>query len=82
MDGEGIIGLSRAFLAAGASGVVATLWSVDDAATAHFMKVFYDGLLRRSMSPSAALHAAQQAVRSQEKWASPFYWAGFIYLGR
>ena len=81
VDGEGLIGLSRAFLAAGASGVVATLWQVDDSATAHLVRVFYERMLRGGLTPGAALHAAQHSVRAQAKWSHPFYWAGFIYTG-
>ncbi|MEP7362320.1 MAG: CHAT domain-containing tetratricopeptide repeat protein [Acidobacteriota bacterium] len=81
LDGEGMIGLSRAFLAAGASGVIATLWQVDDSATAYLVRAFYNGILRRGLTPAAALHAAQQAVRAQTKWSHPYYWAGFVYTG-
>lgn len=81
LNGEGLMGLSRAFLAAGASGVVATLWPVDDAATAAFMKAFYHALLRQHLSPPAALRAAQRAIQNQPQWANPFYWAGFTYSG-
>ena len=61
LDGEGMMGLSRAFLAAGASGVVATLWSVDDAATAHFMKVFY-----------GMYYDALQGIRVSSLWKTHF----------
>jgi CHAT domain-containing protein len=81
IDGEGTIGLSRAFLAAGASGVISTLWQVDDSATARLVSVFYDNLLRKRLAPATALHAAQQSLRSQPKWSHPFYWTGFVYTG-
>ncbi|MBS1825045.1 MAG: CHAT domain-containing protein [Acidobacteria bacterium] len=82
LEGEGPLGISRAFLAAGASGVVATLWAVDDAATAELMAAFYHGLLKRKLTPGAALRQAQDAVRVQARWANPYYWAGFVYTGR
>lgn len=82
LEGEGPLGISRTFLAAGASGVVATLWAVDDAATAQLMAVFYGGLLKRHLTPAAALRQAQQSLRMQSRWSNPYYWAGFVYIGR
>lgn len=82
LEGEGPLGISRAFLAAGAAGVVATLWAVDDAATAELMAEFYRGLFRQRLTPAAALRQAQRAVQAQARWAHPYYWAGFVYTGR
>jgi CHAT domain-containing protein len=79
--GEGLIGLTRGFMYAGASSVVASLWKVDDAATAELMKHFYGHLLRDGMTPPAALRAAQNKIRAQPKWKSPYYWAGFTFQG-
>ncbi|MDQ2856258.1 MAG: CHAT domain-containing protein, partial [Acidobacteriota bacterium] len=59
VKGEGLIGLTRGFMYAGASGVVASLWKVDDEATAELMKHFYEGMFEKRLSPSAALRAAQ-----------------------
>lgn len=81
LAGEGPLTLSRAFLAAGASGVVASLWAVDDAATADFMGAFYEAFLRNGQPVAEALRAAQRKVRSQPRWANPYFWAGFIYTG-
>ncbi|MBL8174508.1 MAG: CHAT domain-containing protein [Bryobacterales bacterium] len=81
LAGEGPLALSRAFLAAGASGVVASLWAVDDAATAEFMAAFYEALLRNGQPVAQALRYAQRRVRSQARWANPYYWAGFTYTG-
>jgi CHAT domain-containing protein/Flp pilus assembly protein TadD len=81
LRGEGLIGLTRGFMYAGAASVVATLWQVDDAASAELMKYFYTYLLRDGMTPPAALRAAQNKIRSQPKWRSPFYWAGFTIQG-
>jgi hypothetical protein len=67
---------------AGASGVVASLWKVDDQATAHLMKLFYEGMFQKGLTPVAALREAQLAMSQQKAWHSPFYWAGFVIQGR
>ncbi|HKR13957.1 MAG TPA: CHAT domain-containing protein [Pyrinomonadaceae bacterium] len=79
--GEGLVGLTRGFMYAGASGVVASLWKVDDRATAELMKQFYTNLLQDGMRPAAALRKAQNYIRSQKEWSSPYYWAGFTFQG-
>jgi CHAT domain-containing protein len=80
--GEGLIGLTRGFMYAGASGVVASLWKVDDEATAELMKHFYAGLFDKGLAPSAALREAQLALRQQKRWHEPYYWAGFVIQGQ
>ena len=80
--GEGLIGLTRGFMYAGAARVVVSLWRVDDAATAELMKRFYQGLYgAQSLRPAAALRAAQLFVSGQKRWAAPFFWAGFVLQG-
>ena len=81
LRGEGLVGLTRGFLYAGAAGVVASLWDVEDRATSVLMKGFYEGLLRRGMAPSAALRRAQLAVAADARWSSPYYWAAFAVHG-
>ena len=81
LRGEGLIGLTRGFMYAGASGVVASLWQVDDRATAELMKYFYTNMLQRGMGPAAALREAQNQIRSQSRWSAPYYWAGFTFQG-
>lgn len=81
IHGEGIIGLTRGFLYAGAPSVVATLWKVDDQATSAFMKLFYGALLNEKESPASALREAQRAMRRQTRWRSPYYWSGFALIG-
>ena len=77
IHGEGLVGLSYGFLVAGARTVVASLWQVPDTATAVLMREFYRQLLTEHRSPSIALKLAQDQVRSQPRWAEPYFWAGF-----
>jgi CHAT domain-containing protein len=81
MRGEGVIGLTRAFLHAGASSVVTSLWSIQDRATAKLMEHFYQGLLQQSLSPAAALRQAQLRLRSDGRFAHPYFWAAFSVQG-
>jgi hypothetical protein len=66
---------------AGASSVVASLWKVDDEATAELMKQFYANMLDQHMTPAAALRAAQNSLRQKPQWKSPYYWAAFTIQG-
>lgn len=79
--GEGVIGLSRAFMYAGATTVGVTLWSVADKPTAELMTDFYQRLLGPNPSPSAAIREAQLAMISGKKYSAPFYWAPFVFVG-
>lgn len=79
--GEGLIGLTRGFMYAGAARVVASLWSVEDRATAELMESFYRGMLRQGLSPAAALRRAQLEMARTPGWESPYYWAGFSLQG-
>lgn len=79
--GEGLIGLTRGFMYAGASSVVASLWKVDDEATSELMKQFYTNMLQKGMTPAAALRAAQNSIRQQPQWRSPYFWAAFTLQG-
>lgn len=80
--GEGIAGLTRAFMYAGALRVVASLWNVNDAATAELMKRFYQGMLGPDrLSPPAALRAAQLSLQEEKRWSAPYYWAAFVIQG-
>ena len=81
MKGEGLVGLTRAFIYAGAPRVVASLWEVDDLATAELMKKFYTGMLQRHLRPAAALRAAQIELSKDPRRASPYFWAGFVLHG-
>jgi CHAT domain-containing protein len=79
--GEGVTGLSRAFLYAGANTVGVTLWSVADKPTAELMTDFYQRLLGPNPSPSEAMREAQLAMISGKKYSAPFYWAPFVLVG-
>jgi CHAT domain-containing protein len=81
VKGEGLIGLTRGFMYAGSPRVVASLWKVDDVATAEFMKLFYQKMLQEKMRPAAALRAAKVEMRKQKRWSAPFYWAAFELQG-
>lgn len=80
LSGEGVLGLTSAFLSAGLPAVLATLWPVDDAATAAFMDHFYAGLAA-GQSAAAALAGAQAALRGAAATADPFFWAGLVLVG-
>lgn len=80
--GEGLIGITRGFMYAGAAGVVASLWKVDDEATAELMKHFYAALFKKGMPPAAALRDAQLELAKHPRWQSPYYWAGFVIQGQ
>lgn len=82
--GEGVIGLTRAFMYAGAPTVGVSLWSVSDASTAALMSDFYKRMLTGSGMPaSAAMRQAQQAMitGTNKKFAAPYYWAPFVLVG-
>ncbi len=81
VKGEGLIGLTRGFMYAGAPRVVASLWKVDDAATAELMSIFYRKMLTDNLRPAAALRAAQTEMMKQPRWRSPYYWAPFVLQG-
>jgi CHAT domain-containing protein/tetratricopeptide (TPR) repeat protein len=81
IKGEGLVGLVRGFMYAGAPRVVASLWKVDDEATAELMKHFYRQMFQENQTPAAALRAAQIALRQQKRWQSPYYWAAFTLQG-
>jgi CHAT domain-containing protein len=80
LSGEGVAGLTSAFLAAGVPTVVATLWPVDDRVTARFMDHFY-AALAEGLPVGGALARAQAAVRRNPTTQAPFYWAGFVLVG-
>ena len=79
--GEGLVGLTRGFMYAGAPRVVASLWKVSDKATAELMKRFYQKMFIDGLRPAAALRAAQVSMLKERQWQAPYYWAGFVLQG-
>ena len=78
--GDEWVGLSRAFLAAGAERVVATLWPVSDGGSADLMTWFHAGLAA-GKGNAAALAAAQRRAIADPQLSNPFYWSGFVLAG-
>jgi CHAT domain-containing protein len=85
VNGEGIVGLTRAFMFAGAPRVICSLWKVDDEATRALMVKFYELWAPKDgstgMPVTQALRTAQEFVRSHEKWKHPYYWAAWVLWG-
>ena len=79
--GEGLVGLTRGFMYAGAPRVVASLWRVEDRATAELLTRFHRSMAADGLSPAAALRAAQLSLRQERRWKDPYYWAGFVLMG-
>jgi CHAT domain-containing protein len=80
--GEGLVGLTRGFFYAGAARVAASLWNVDDNASAKLMERFYRKMLGpEKMPPAAALRAAQIEMMREKRWEDPYYWAAFVLQG-
>ena len=81
IKGEGLIGLTRGFMYAGAPRVVASLWRIDDRATAELMTRFYRGMITEGLTAAAALRAAQISMWQEKRWSAPPYWAAFTIQG-
>jgi CHAT domain-containing protein/tetratricopeptide (TPR) repeat protein len=79
VNGEGLVGLTRGFMYAGSKSVMASLWQVEDKATAELMHHFYQALLKDGQPPAAALRTAQIAMWREQP--APYYWAGFVLQG-
>ena len=80
--GEGMIGLTRAFLYAGAESVTVSLWNVNDIATATLMKAFYKNLKQGLAKDEALRQAKLELIRGQQPaWRHPYYWAAFVLVG-
>jgi CHAT domain-containing protein len=79
--GEGLMGLTQGFFYAGAERVMASLWRVEDRATAEFMTRFYRAMLTDGLPPAAALRSAQRSIRGEPAWQDPYYWAPFVLQG-
>jgi CHAT domain-containing protein/Tfp pilus assembly protein PilF len=79
--GEGMVGLTRAFMYAGSPSVLVSLWSVSDMSTASLMGEFYKNLIKNKLSKTDALRKAQLTLMSDKKYSHPFYWAPFVLIG-
>ena len=77
---EGVVGISRAFLGAGARSVIATLWAIDDDAALAFMRHFYEHLIA-GQSASKSLHHAMKRMRESETFNAVKHWAPFVLIG-
>ena len=80
INSEGVVGIARAFLGAGARSVIASLWSIDDKATLAFMKVFYEHLAA-GQSASMSLHQAMKWMRKSKLFKAVKHWAPFMLIG-
>jgi CHAT domain-containing protein len=81
IKGEGLVGLTRGFMYAGAPRVVASLWQIEDRVTAELMTRFYEAMLRQKLCPAAALRAAQISMSKDRRWQTPYNWAAFTFQG-
>ncbi|HBB34065.1 MAG TPA: hypothetical protein DC064_20260 [Cyanobacteria bacterium UBA9273] len=81
VKGEGLIGLTRGFMYAGARRVVVSFWKVNDVATSEVMAKFYQKMLQGGQNPITALREAQLEMWNSEQWQSPYYWAAFTVQG-
>ncbi|MEW6735515.1 MAG: CHAT domain-containing protein [Acidobacteriota bacterium] len=81
VDGEGLVGLTRGFMYAGAARVMASLWDIDDRATAKLIEHFYHGLIKKKLRPAAALQKAQRTMWKSGTYRFPYYWAGLQLSG-
>lgn len=81
VGGEGVWGLGQAFLMAGASRVVVSLWSVNDRATQTFMTKFYRAMMVGGQAPADALVQVRREMLAHSRTADPYYWAGFVLQG-
>ena len=77
---EGVVGIARAFMGAGARSVVVSLWAIDDEATLQFMKCFYQHLAEGKPT-SKSLNLAMKTLRESDKFHDIKYWAPFLLIG-
>ena len=80
VSSEGVVGIARAFLGAGARSVLVALWSIDDEATVEFMRSFYQNL-KDGNSASVSLNRAMKCLRESENFNAPRFWAPFVLIG-
>ncbi|NJR15755.1 MAG: CHAT domain-containing protein [Calothrix sp. CSU_2_0] len=81
VNGEGLVGLTRGLMYAGAARVAVSLWNVNDEGTSVLMREFYTEMIRNNKTPAAAMRAAQIKLSQNPKWQNPYYWAAFTVSG-
>jgi CHAT domain-containing protein/Tfp pilus assembly protein PilF len=81
IKGEGLVGLTRGFMYAGAARVVVSLWNVNDEATSELMAKFYQRIFKEGERPAAALRSAQVEMWRSSQWRAPYFWAAFVLQG-
>ncbi|MGB3760944.1 MAG: CHAT domain-containing tetratricopeptide repeat protein, partial [Rivularia sp. (in: cyanobacteria)] len=81
VSGEGVVGLTRGLMYAGAARVALSLWNVSDEGTSVLMQEFYKQMLQENKTPSQALRAAQRKLWANPDWRNPYYWAAFTLQG-
>ncbi|KAB8320038.1 CHAT domain-containing protein, partial [Tolypothrix campylonemoides VB511288] len=81
VNGEGLVGLTRGLMYAGAARVMVSLWQINDKGTSVLMQEFYKEMLQQGKNPAQALRAAQRKLWENPEWRSPYYWAGFTVQG-
>ncbi|MEW6732278.1 MAG: CHAT domain-containing tetratricopeptide repeat protein, partial [Acidobacteriota bacterium] len=79
--GEGLVGLTQGFMYAGTARVMVSLWNINDEATSELMVRFYKKMFSEEKRPAEALREAQIEIWKQQRWQSPYYWAGFVLQG-
>jgi CHAT domain-containing protein len=81
VNGQGSLGFQSAFMAAGARSLLVALWRVPADASKELVQNFYSGLFKRHLSRTEALKQAQDALRSQPRFADPWNWGGWVLVG-
>ena len=81
VSGEGVYGLQRSILEAGAENVIMSLWKVDDKATQLLMTNFYTNWLEKGLTKREALKQAQITIKNTDGYSSPYYWGAFVLIG-
>lgn len=82
LDGEGVFGLQRSFLTAGAKSIIISLWEVDDRATSLLMTAFYENWLVKNQTRRIAFRNAQQELWAEDKkYRKPYFWSAFVLIG-
>ncbi|MBV9494434.1 MAG: CHAT domain-containing protein [Acidobacteria bacterium] len=80
--GEGLVGMTWALFLAGCPTVVATEWKIESGSARRIVVAFHRNLVQRGRAPADALREAQLALMRETRYAHPFYWAGFVVIGR